>query len=56
MGPNTDPCCTPDVTDSSSEQLPSSTTDWDLPIKKDEILFRVVPCTPCILSLYNSLR
>ena len=40
MGPNTEPCGTPDVTDSSSEQSPSSTTVRDLPIKNDEIHFR----------------
>ena len=41
MGRNIKPCGTPDVTDNSPEQSPSSTTVWDIPIKKDEMQFEV---------------
>ena len=33
-GPNTEPCGTPDVTGTSEEYSPSSTTAWFQPIRK----------------------
>ena len=53
MGPNIDPWGSLDVPDLTCHYL---VRVWVLPIGKDEIHFRVVSCTPCILSLYNNLR
>ena len=52
--PRTDPWGTPEVTDNSSELLPSRTTVWILPTRNDWIHLRVLPSIPCIFSLQRS--
>ena len=55
-GPRTDPCGTPEVTGTWSDLMPYTTTDWDLPIRKDWIQDMVWSEAPCSLSLYSNLR
>ena len=56
IGPRTEPCGTPEDTGTSSEHSPSRRTLWLLPTKKDWIQWSVLPCMPCICSLYRSFR
>ena len=56
IGPRTEPCGTPEDTGTSSEHSPSRRTLWLLPTKKDWIHWSVLPCVPCICSLYRSFR
>ena len=46
-GPKTEPYGTPDVTGTSGEHSPSSTTAWVRPHRKELIHFNVLPLTPC---------
>ncbi|KAH3859817.1 hypothetical protein DPMN_102638 [Dreissena polymorpha] len=55
-GPRTDPWGTPEVTGTWSDLVPSTTTDWDLPIRKDWIQDMVWSEALCILSLCSNLR
>ena len=50
------PWGTPDVTGTSDELSPSSTTAWVRPTRKALIQFRVFPFTPCWDNLNKSLE
>ena len=55
-GPRTEPWGTPEVTLTSSDDSPSSTTVWVRPIRNDWIQFKVFPFTPKQESLNKSFR
>ena len=46
MGPSTDPWGTPLTTDTTSDELPSTTTLWVRPDRNDAIQLYTVPQTP----------
>ena len=55
-GPRTEPCGTPELTGTSSEDSPSKTTAWVRPTKNDFIHVSVLPLMPCWESLKSNLR
>ena len=55
-GPATDPCGTPDVTLAHSDGCPSSTTRWNLLVRKDSIQVNSILEIPKHCSLSSSRR
>ena len=55
-GPKTDPWGSPDVTGTWSDEIPSTTTDWHLSVKKDWIQDIICTGVPYCPSLYCSFK